>query len=82
MWASRLDRSQGSSPGGALADVGAAPKGAGVPCVQGSIAVATPNRLYCRRTTPSEEKQVGYSEGIMRPLMRPSEQRSSLALPP
>jgi hypothetical protein len=27
------------------------------------------DRLYCRRTTPSEEKQVGHSEGIMRPQM-------------
>jgi hypothetical protein len=27
------------------------------------------DRLYCRRITPSEERQVGHSEGIMRPLM-------------
>src|SRR5258707_15801027 len=26
-------------------------------------------RLYSSRSTPSEEKQVGHSEGIMRPLM-------------
>jgi hypothetical protein len=27
------------------------------------------DRLYCQRTPPSEEKQVGHSEGIMCPLM-------------
>ena len=40
------------------------------------------DRIYCRRTTPSEEKQVGHSEGIMCPLMLTLGATSSLALPP